>query len=172
MAIRKPLKSKRAPARDVRLSEPVGRAAASDLQDMLSDKLTSQIGFQLRIAQIAVYRAFTEMLAPLKLRPIHYAAMVVIEDNPGLKQQEASGALGVRNPNMVVLIRELEVRKFVVRRAVPGDARSYALHLSPQGYAALKQMNALRIALDRKITTALGGSPDRLLAELKRLAQI
>ena len=73
-----PIMTTKKTSKALREAEPLGAPPARNLQHMLSDKLTNQIGFQIRLAQIAVYRNFLELLAPLKLRPIHYAALVVI----------------------------------------------------------------------------------------------
>jgi DNA-binding MarR family transcriptional regulator len=131
-----------------------------------------QIGFRLRLAQVAVFRNFVSLLKPFELRPSLYSALLVIEANPGRKQQEVGEALGIKRPNLVVLIDELERRGLVKRHRSPGDGRSYALRLTAGGVQAMREIKALHVQHEQRLMEAIGVNGKRLLADLAKLAAI
>ena len=85
------------------------RAAPTDHPLDLS-ALTEITGYPLRRAQLAVFDDFNKRFAALGLTPAQYSALVAIGDNPGRKQSEIAGALGVQRPNFVAMMDELERR--------------------------------------------------------------
>ncbi len=74
-----------------------------------------QIGFVLRLAQLAVFKDIYETLSPLGLRPSDFSALRVIAANPGLKQQDIGRELGIKRPNLVGLVDELDKKNLVLR---------------------------------------------------------
>ncbi len=115
------------------------------------------VGYVLRRAQVAVYQDFARTYAEFDIRPVQYAVLTVIERNPGQKQTAVGAALGVKRANFVALCDELERRNLIVRRNIPNDRRSYALHLTPKGEALLKQLHEANAEHEARIAAALGG---------------
>jgi DNA-binding MarR family transcriptional regulator len=148
-------------------AEPSQAPATLDLAHV-----EQQIGFRLRMAQVAVFRNFVALLKPFDLRPSLYSVLLVIEANPGRKQQEVGEALGIKRPNLVVLIDELEGRKLVRRHPSPDDGRSYALRLTPAGAKAMREIKALHDQHEERLMETIGVSRKRLLADLAKLAAI
>jgi DNA-binding MarR family transcriptional regulator len=72
-------------------------------------------------------------LKPFDLRMLTYTALVLIVDNPGLRQSQLADAMDVERPNLVVIIDELERRELIVRDRVPTDRRAYALQVTLTG---------------------------------------
>jgi DNA-binding MarR family transcriptional regulator len=66
-------------------------------------------------------------LKPFDLRMLTYTALVLIVDNPGLRQSQLADAMDIERPNLVVIIDELERRELIIRDRVPTDRRAYAL---------------------------------------------
>lgn len=135
--------------------------------------LEHQVGFVLRIAQIAVFKCVRASLEPFGLRLTDYAALLLIAANPTLKQQSLGDALRIQPPNLVSIIDSLSERGLVKRGAVPGDRRSYALTLTLQGAALLAEANVAQARHEAQLDAALGPiDKEAFLAALSRLALI
>ncbi|MEI9889914.1 MAG: MarR family transcriptional regulator [Caulobacteraceae bacterium] len=98
-----------------------------------------EIGFVLRLAQLAVFKDVIETLSPFSLRPSDFSALRVISANPGLKQQDNGRELGIRDPTWSGMVEDLRQKKLIVRKVVPGDRRSYSLTLTSAGRELLDQ---------------------------------
>lgn len=134
--------------------------------------LGRRLGYLLRRAQIAVFRDFFAAFADLDIRPGQYSILTVIECNPGLKQGEVSGALGIKRANFVAMIDELERRGLVSREPAPGDRRSYALVLTEEGRSLMAELHQRAERHERKIVEAIGPATyASLAAPLKTIAE-
>jgi len=132
-----------------------------------------QIGFVLRLAQLAVFKDIIETLSPFGLRPSDFSALRVIAANPGLKQQDIGRELGIKRPNLVGLMEELRQKKLIERRVVPGDRRSYALSLTPAGRDLLERAEEAHRGHAARLREALGDhDPLEFLACLRNLTRL
>jgi DNA-binding MarR family transcriptional regulator len=135
--------------------------------------MEDQIGFVLRLAQLAVFRDVIETLVPFNLRPSDFSALRVIDANPGLKQQDIGKKLGIKRPNLVSLVEELHQRGLVERKVVRGDRRSYALTLTGPGRDLLERAETAHLGHQIRLREALGDNDPviflRCLRNLTRL---
>lgn len=132
-----------------------------------------EIGFMLRLAQLAVFKDVIETLSPFGLRPSDFSALRVIAANPGLKQQEIGRELGIKGPNLVGMVEDLRKKKLIVRKVVPGDRRSYALTLTPAGRELLDLTEEAHRGHQARIRAALGAADSiQFLTCLHSLAQM
>jgi DNA-binding MarR family transcriptional regulator len=135
------------------------------------EPLAGFVGYTVRRAQIAVFGDFLDALREVELRPAQFGVLMVISRNPGLRQSEACGVLGIQKANFVPLISELESRGLVVREPGITDRRSYALHLTPRGRAVLQRACELHAQHEARLTGRIGeGGRAQLLALLNKLA--
>lgn len=135
--------------------------------------LDAQVGFVLRLAQVALFKDLIEALRPFALRPTDFSVLLVIEATPGLKQQAVGEALSIQRPNLVTIIDQLEGRGLVKRGATPGDRRSYALALTPDGETLLAQAKVAHAEHAARVTEALGDMDKHLVLEaLGRIARM
>jgi DNA-binding MarR family transcriptional regulator len=133
--------------------------------------LPGLIGYMLRRAQLAVFQDFAQTYAEVGIRPAQYAALTVIERNPGLKQKDVSAALGIKRANFVAMCDELETLGLASRRPIPADRRSYALHLTRKGRALMKTLHAANQEHEMRLTAQIGEEGrDRLIVLLTALA--
>lgn len=100
--------------------------------------LPDLLGFHLRKAQLAVFQDFARAVGEGELTPAQFAALVVIERNPGLSQTELGQTLSIDRSTLVAVIDRLEGRGLVERADAPRDRRSYALHISKAGRGLLQ----------------------------------
>ena len=91
------------------------------------------IGYRMKRAFNVVQDDLTSTLRPFDLRMLTYTALVLIVDNPGLRQSQLADAMDIERPNLVVIIDELERRELIVRDRVPTDRRAYALKATLAG---------------------------------------
>lgn len=90
-----------------------------------------------------------------------------LTEQEGLSQQELAERLYVTKGNVSGLVDRMVEAGLVERRAIPGDRRSNALHLTEKGRALAEQGIAAQKAY---VGRTLGGLHPRDLAELERLA--
>ena len=140
--------------------------AAIDVSSM--DKV---IGYRLRRAQHYVFQQFGESFAQYDLRPSEYSTLVLVEDNPGRRQNEIADALGIKKANFVALIRGLVERGYIELAQPPSDRRAHALHLTEAGRQLTKQIRKTQDDFEAHCIEMLGGidARDQLIALLDKL---
>lgn len=102
--------------------------------------LPGLVGYQLRMAQIALFRDFSTGLGEFDVSPGLFGVLVIIEANPDLKQAELAQATHLDRSTVVSVIDNLERRGLVERRPALNDRRSNALRLTEQGIALLRKL--------------------------------
>jgi DNA-binding MarR family transcriptional regulator len=132
--------------------------------------LGSFLGYALRRAQLVAFDDFIHTFTDLGLRPTQFGVLIVIDQNPGMKQAEVSAALGIQTPNFVALVDELEERGLAQRLPAQNDRRSHALHLTKAGEALLKRVLSRASEMEERLAARLGkGGKEQLLALLDQL---
>ena len=111
------------------------RVQKSDLKLAL---LPGLIGYQLRLAQLAVFGDFAAELKDSDISPGRFGVLVLISANPGMTQSLLASATQLDRSTMVAVIDQLEARGLMERRASPTDRRSNALVLTEAGEKLLK----------------------------------
>lgn len=91
------------------------------------------VGYHMKRAMAVLQADLNKALKPFGLRMVTYSALVVIVDNPGLRQAQLADALAIERPNLVVILDDLEERGLITREKVPTDRRAYALMATLKG---------------------------------------
>lgn len=128
--------------------------------------LAGYLGYWLRRAQVWAVSGFLETMQELDLRPTQFSVLIIINENPGIRQTEVCAALGLQKANFVPLLNELQRRGLAVRKAGVPDRRSSALYLTPQGATLLERANELHARWEAHITARLGTRGQEQLREL------
>ncbi len=134
--------------------------------------LDGQIGFALRLAQVAVFNDLIGVLKACDLRVTDFSVLLLIGANPGISQQAIGEALRIQRPNLVSIVDALQQKDLVRRETVPQDRRSYALSVTAAGGKLLTRAKAAHQRHARKIDAAVGPHHDVVLAALKRIADV
>ena len=135
--------------------------------------LTTIVGYPLRRAQLAVFDDFNRRFAALALSPAQFSTLALIGANPGRKQSEIAGALGIQRPNFVAMMDELERRGLAERLRTPADRRSRALALTPTGEALVARARRDQAEQETEIERLIGGtSRELLIAALTQLTRL
>ncbi len=115
--------------------DPTGKSQAgkADTAAVSDATLRQFIGYHMKRAFNAVQSDLAHTLKPFDLRMLTYTALVLIVDNPGLRQSQLADAMDIERPNLVVILDELERRELITRDRVPADRRAYALQVTLSG---------------------------------------
>jgi DNA-binding MarR family transcriptional regulator len=132
--------------------------------------LADWIGFNLRLAQDASFRAFAKHSGQPRLKPGRFAAMMVIHNNPGITQAALGRAISRDKSTVTPLVQELHRHGFVRRSPSAVDRRSITLTLTRAGEAALSDLLAHARAHDRRLDAIVGKRKPVLLALLRKIA--
>jgi DNA-binding MarR family transcriptional regulator len=135
--------------------------------------LADRFGFQLRLAQAAVWADLVAALQPFGLRPSAYSVLLILRAAPGSRPQEIGAALGIQRPNLVALIDGLEKRGLIRRAIDPADRRAHALSLTKDGQDLLAAADIAHAAHEARLAEPLGETDvTALLPLLRRLAAL
>lgn len=115
-------------------------AAENNTSDLDLSLLAGLIGYQLRMAQIALFKDFAAGLGEFEITPGLFGVLVIIEANPDLKQAALARATHLDRSTVVSVIDNLERRGLVERRAATNDRRSNALRITAEGAALLRKL--------------------------------
>ena len=129
-------------------------------------------GFRLRQAQMAIANALMDVTQQYALTVTQFGVLALIAERPGINQTDLGMELGIDRSTMVAVIDRLQNRNLVVRHASPRDRRSYALALSDEGSALLRELAPQMEARDREVLGTLSGKErDQLIAMLGRIVR-
>jgi DNA-binding MarR family transcriptional regulator len=129
------------------------------------------IGFYLRLAQDASFRAFAQRSGRRDLKPGRFAAMMVIHNNPGVTPTALGRATARDKSSITPLLQALERQGLIVRRSTANDGRSYGLTLTSAGETRLRALLAHAMDHDRKLDQIVGAGKDAFVQILRRIAQ-
>lgn len=105
------------------------------------ETLTGLLGYNINRVANAIHHELAKTLKPLDLRMITFTTLVLIVDNPGVRQSQLAASLFVERPNFVVIINELLRRGLVTRKQDTSDRRAYGLYVTTAG----RQLHAIAL---------------------------
>ncbi len=106
--------------------------AAPELNDP-GPVLPDNIGFQIRIVQMRIFREFYRMFEHSGVSPGMHTVLSIIRDNPGIRQRALAEILMVREPNMTRMVQSLHVSELISRQVDRTDRRAFHLYLTAKG---------------------------------------
>ncbi|MGB3279975.1 MAG: MarR family transcriptional regulator [Pseudorhodobacter sp.] len=98
--------------------------------------LHNRLGFRVsRLAQIMQSR-LEALLVPLGLTRLSWCVLTGVEDERITTPSDLAAYIGITRPTMSRLLRGLEARGLITRKAGQDDGRGVVLELTPQGRTA------------------------------------
>lgn len=132
--------------------------------------LPGLVGYQLRMAQIALFRDFAQGLDGEDVTPGLFGVLVIIEANPDLKQSELARAAQLDRSTVVTVIDNLERRGLVERRVALHDRRSNAIRLTDAGASLLRKLKRQVSQHEKRLLQNFSAAErDTFLALLKKV---
>jgi len=138
------------------------------MSEVKLEPLADAVGYWLRRAQLAVFEDFARRFVALKLTPAQFSTLIAIRDNPGRRQSEIAAALGVRRPNFVALLDELERRRLAERTPSGTDRRANSLRLTAAGLTLLERGVSAQGEQETAIRARIGEAERSALIETLR----
>jgi DNA-binding MarR family transcriptional regulator len=120
------------------------------------------------LAQVGAHAAclFAERLEPLSLKPSDAGIIRLLGQSDGLSQQALASLLRMHPSRLVSVVDDLETRGLLKRQERPGDRRSYALHLTAKGRAALADIGQTARAHNEAMCAGLTAEERDVLGNL------
>jgi DNA-binding MarR family transcriptional regulator len=134
------------------------------------DCLPTLLGFNIRRAQIALWRDFNRNVAEGYVRPGVFSALLLARANPGIAQIEIANQLGIDKASVVALVDRMEDAGWVERRRSSEDRRRQGIFLTAAGAKTCRSLKTEMIDHERKFVSRYTDQELRtLIALLRRL---
>jgi len=144
-------------------------AAAAAGTELDHGMLPGLLGYELRQAQLTVFRDFERNVGVLGISPGRFGVLVLIEANAGITQSRLAEAVGLDRSTMVPVLDEFERRELVERRRGE-DRRTNGLWLTPAGRRFLARVKRRIAAHEQRMFGGLSAlEREQLLVLLSRL---
>ena len=102
--------------------------------------LPNLIGYNVRRAQIALWRDFSKTVGRGDIRPAVFSLMILVEVNPGIAQFELAAALDIDKTAIVGLLHRLQRRQWIIRRRSQSDRRRHGIYLTARGQNSINTL--------------------------------
>jgi DNA-binding MarR family transcriptional regulator len=116
--------------------------------------LPGLIGYQLRLAQLAVFRDFNRAVGALGVSPGRVGVLVLVDCNPGITQSRLAEAVGLDRSTLVPVLDGLE-RLGLVERRRGQDRRTNGLRLTESGKSLLGTVKRRIKAHERRMVQGM-----------------
>ena len=114
--------------------------------------LPNLIGYNIRRAQIALWRDFSRTVRHREIRPAVFSLLILVEGNPGIAQIELAEQLDIDKAAIVGLIHRLQRNDWVVRRRSQEDRRRQGIFLTARGQDFLDKFRTQMLEHEKRFT--------------------
>jgi DNA-binding MarR family transcriptional regulator len=132
--------------------------------------LPNLLGYNVRRAQIALWRNFSRTVAKDNVRAGVFSVLILIEANPGISQVGLARELDYDNATIVTLIDALQRRRWVVRRKSRVDRRRHGIFLTSAGERGTESLRRKMLEHERHFTRLF--APDEMTTLITLLRRI
>ena len=129
------------------------------------------MGYHVKRAMSVLQADLNATLKPFGLRMLTYSALVMIVDNPGLRQTQLADALAIERPNLVVVLDQLEEAGLISRDKVPTDRRAYALNPTDKGRKLCAEATAANRADEERLLAGMSAEQRKAVVEAMNLIE-
>jgi len=126
--------------------------------------LEHSVGYCCLQAYLEVVPNIKKQLSKLRLRPVEYTVLSLINNNPDINQKRLGQSIKVSPPNLATLLDKLQSDGLVIRQRNPDDRRSQILALTLKGHALC--LKAEQAAIKADATPMLSESERQQLTTL------
>lgn len=104
--------------------------------------LESLLGYNARRAALKIIEVFLERRAVYGLRPVDFSLLSLVSHNSGITSRQLCATLGIRPPNLVKRVADLDKRGLLQRKPHPTDGRAIGPHLTVDGRKMVREAEA------------------------------
>lgn len=145
----------RAPARGTERKPP--KAPSQPLSVGL---LPNLLGYNIRRAEIALWRDFSRTVGEGEVRPALFSLMILVEANPGVAQIDIANQLDIDKATVVGLVHRLQQRQCVTCEQSKQDRRRQGIYLTERGQRELDKLRQEMLDHETRFTRLF--SPEEL----------
>lgn len=131
--------------------------------------LSDFVGFHLRLAQDASYRAFARIKEKDLVKPGRFPALAIIHLNPGISQSALGRAIARDKSTVSPLIKDLQKNGFINRKPSACDRRSVTLVLTKKGERVLERLHVRAREHENDLDRLIGASKGKLVGLLDKI---
>ena len=158
-------RSSRAPAR--KLPQKPTKVPSMPLSVGL---LPNLLGYNIRRAEIALWRDFSRTVGEGEIRPALFSLMILVEANPGVAQIDIANQLDIDKATVVGLVQRLQARQSVVCRQSTVDRRRQGIYLTERGQKLLNELREEMLDHESRFTRLFSPTElAQLFAYLRRI---
>lgn len=139
------LRRPQVPARQARPSKAPTRPISVGL-------LPNLIGYNVRRAEIALWRDLSRSVGEGVVRPGVFSLMILVEANPGIAQIDLANQLDIDKATIVGLVNDLQHQEWVYRQQSTIDRRRVGVFLTPVGAKALDGLRREMLEHEKRFT--------------------
>ena len=151
-------------------TKPAGKpAAGGGCAPINLGFLSGFVGFHLRLAQDASYRAFARFKDKDLVKPGRFPALAIIHLNPGISQSALGRAIARDKSTVSPLIKDLQKNGLISRKPSANDRRSVTLVLTKKGERVLDRLHARALEHEEDLDKVIGTSKNRLVGMLDKI---
>jgi len=133
-------------------SSRAGKARAANPRPIAVGVLPNLIGYNIRRAQIALWRDLTRTVGHREIRPAVFSLLILVEANPGIAQIELSEQLDIDKAAIVGLIHRLQRNDWVVRKRSLEDRRRQGIFLTSRGQDFLDRFRTQMLEHEKRFS--------------------
>jgi DNA-binding MarR family transcriptional regulator len=149
-------------------------AAAPEIQSTIHvagaslnlDVLPDLLGYNVRRAQIELWRDFGSSVAEGEVRPGLFSLLLLVGANPGIAQIDLANQLSVDKASIVALVDRLEEAGWVQRKRSTEDRRRQEIYATAAGQKKLAQLKREVLEHDAKYCALYTAEELRSLLQL------
>lgn len=103
-------------------------------------RLSDSLGFLLRLAQLQSFADFYRTFEGEDVRPGEISVLMVLYENPGIRQGLLASALSIKRAHMTKMVRQMEGDGLITRSVPEDDKRAMELRLTETGAGRVKSL--------------------------------
>jgi DNA-binding MarR family transcriptional regulator len=132
--------------------------------------LPNLLGYNVRRAEIALWRDFSRTVGSGEVRPALFSLMILVEANPGVAQIDIANQLDIDKATVVGLVQRLQRRHCLVTRISTEDKRRRGLFLTERGHKEVDELRTEMLEHEARFTRLFSAEElAQLMALLRRI---
>lgn len=147
-------------------------STSSNKPTLRQNRLDENVGYQLRMAFVAVRRHFEMAMEKLDLTQKQTSVLWLIDANSGVSQIALANELSMDRASMMAIVDRLEERGLIVRKRSAEDGRRQELYVTAKGRKILAQAKTAIVDHEKWMTAKFSKAElNAFIGALKRFTR-